>query len=480
MVEAYKAQFIQFLLDREVLKIGGPYELKSKRLSPYFLKLDEVSDGEGLNKLGDAYADAILANIIPGNFDGVIGIPNKAHVFGPAIPMALARKGANKAYSSWRDKPKTYGDATALGQAPRDLRQSEYILGAKIPDGSRQILADDVMTAGDSKEDALKMIDFLAEGVVIPALVIAANRQEIDEYGENAIESFSKRHDIPVIYPISVGDIFDYLKESDKLSPHDGKAFMAYLRSWGTKEAREKYGLKSGHLIEGRSVIPACDTDSMELFEEVVKETAGNSKIGGYKIGFELGLNHSLPKVVETARRYTTDKKIIYDHQKAGTDIGDVQMARKFAKTLKNAGVDAVIFFPQSGPVTQTAWTGEALQEGLHVIIGGHMTHKGYLESEHGYIRDSAPEEIYRRTARHGINSFVVPGNKTEFVEMYKKIVESEGSDPEFFAPGFITQGGSISEAGKVAGDNFHAIVGRDLMNAENKKEKAGQLTSQL
>lgn len=480
MVYAYKAQFIDFLLGREVLKIGGPFGLKSKRLSPYFIKLDDVNDGVGLNTLGDAYASAILANLRSEDFDGVVGIPKKAHVFGPVITASLARAGTNKTYSSWRDVPKTYGDATALGASGREQRQKEYVLGARIPDGSRQILVDDVMTAGDAKVEALEMLRSLAESVAVPALYIAANRQEVDEYGDNAIEGFTRLHDIPVHSIITASDIFDYLTESGRISPEHKRAFTSYLRAWGTPEVREKYGLVDKPLVPGRSVIPACDTDSIERFEQVVRETADVPGIGGYKIGFELGLRYGLPRLVEAAKKHAPNKVVIYDHQKAGTDIGDVEFGRKFARVNKESGVDAVIFFPQSGPVTQTAWTGEALQSGLGVIIGGHMTHKGYLARERGYIRDEAPAEIYTRAARHGIVNFVVPGNNPEAVANYRKLLEGHGITPVFYSPGFVAQGGTISEAGIAAGQNFHAIVGRDIMNAKDIRAKAEELTSQL
>ena len=249
MVEAYKAQFIDFLLARDVLKIGGPFGLKSKRLSPYFLKLDEVNDGRGLNTLGDAYAEAILTDLKPDDFDGIVGIPNKAHVFGPSIPMALAIRGADVKYSSWRTEAKKYGDATALGADERSQRQKEYVLGARIPDGSRQVLVDDVMTAGYAKETALDMLKFLASDVIVPALVIAANRQEIDEFGENDIESFSRKHDIPVRAVITAADIYDYLKEKERLTPDHDRAFLSYFRAWGVPELRARYGLTDAHII---------------------------------------------------------------------------------------------------------------------------------------------------------------------------------------------------------------------------------------
>ncbi|MBI3190680.1 hypothetical protein HYZ41_03170 [archaeon] len=163
----YKAKFIDFLLSNEVLKIGGPFELKSKRLSPYFLKLDSVNDGDGLLRLGEAYAEAILSNLKQDDFDGVIGIPQKCHTFGPAVAIGLATKNVNKKYSSYRDKPKTYGDATSAGMQDKLQLQKEYIIGSQLPDKSRQIIIDDVMTAGDAKNNALEMIQYLSQDVDI-------------------------------------------------------------------------------------------------------------------------------------------------------------------------------------------------------------------------------------------------------------------------------------------------------------------------
>lgn len=479
-MEPYKARLIEFLFSQEEVLQSGRLQLKSGRISPYFLKLDAVNDGQGLIALGEAYAEAILANVRPEDFDGIIGIPSKAHVFGPGIVAELARRGYNKKYSSYRDKPKTHGDATFTGTDIRKQRQKEYILGAQIPDGSRQLILDDVMTAGDSKRNALDMINYVAQNVTIPAIVILADRQEIDEFGRNTIQEFTREQGIPVIFTITASDIFDYLKEKIRISPSGEADFLRYFRAWGTPELRERYGLVSRPLIEGRTVIPACDIDNLERFEQLVRETADMEKIGGYKLGFELGLRYGLPRLVEIIKSANSDKVIIYDHQKGGTDIGDISMARKFARTAKDAEVDAVILFPLSGPITQTLWTGEALQAGLEVIIGGHMTHRGFAQKEGGYIRDDAPLEIYLRAANHGVVNFVVPGNDPEAVRFYREQLEAQGISPVFYAPGFVAQKGVISDTGKVAGESFHAIVGRDIINATNIRAKAEELTSQL
>lgn len=230
-------------------------------------------------------------------------------------------------------------------------------------------------------------------------------------------------------------------------------------------------------LIESkRSIIPACDV-SIEVYERIVSQTADVDGVGAYKVGFQLGLAHGLPKIVELARKYS-DKPIIYDHQKAATDIPDT--GRNFAETVAEAGVDAVILFPQAGPETEKAWIKEAKDAGLAVIVGGWMTHNKYLKSEGGFIDDEAVLKMFSLAAREGVTDYVVPGNKPDAITKIKQTIEKQGVKPVLYAPGFIAQGGEITEAAKTAGERWHAIVGRGIYTAENIKEAAEMYASML
>ena len=148
----------------------------------------------------------------------------------------------------------------------------------------------------------------------------------------------------------------------------------------------------------------------------------------------------------------------------------------------KNAGVDAVILFPQAGPETERAWIYHSLDKELKVIVGGRMTHPAYAVSEGGFITDEGALEMYKIAARAGVNNFVVPGNKPEVIQQVREVVEAEGVNPVFYAPGFIAQGGSISDAATVAGERFHGIVGRGIYQPQNMsiREAALEHTSQL
>ena len=89
-----------------------------------------------------------------------------------------------------------------------------------------------------------------------------------------------------------------------------------------------------------KSIIPSCDV-SLEKLKQSVSETCDVEGIGAYKIGLELVIPYGMTTVVEGIRKYT-DLPIIYDHQKAATDIP--ALGEKFFNACK--GVDAVSLSP--------------------------------------------------------------------------------------------------------------------------------------
>jgi orotidine-5'-phosphate decarboxylase len=232
----------------------------------------------------------------------------------------------------------------------------------------------------------------------------------------------------------------------------------------------------SSFISRDRSIIPACDVDFLR-FKDIVRETAEIPQVGAYKIGASLALSHGLPLLVETAAKFT-DKPIIYDHQKAGTDIPDTGKA--FMETLRASRISAVILFPLAGPATQRAWILSAQEAGLAILVGGHMTHDHFIESEGGYISDSAVAKIYTNAASQGIENFVVPGNKPGVIAHLKNMLSEEKVSPVFFAPGFIAQGGRLSDAAAVAGSRWHVIVGRAIYEARDIQNAVRELIINL
>ena len=224
-----------------------------------------------------------------------------------------------------------------------------------------------------------------------------------------------------------------------------------------------------------RSIIPSCDVATLKELERIVKGTCKVKGIGAYKIGFELVLRFGMKEVLATIKKHS-DLPIIYDHQKAGTDIPE--MGERFMKAIK--GVDIVILFPMAGPVTEEKWIKAAFKHKFGVIVGGDMTHKGYLARAGGFIENMAPKRMYKIAANLGVNDFVVPGNKPFMISEYRRFLESFGMKPVFYSPGFLEQGGKITESGKAAGDKWHAIVGRAIYNSRNMNKAAKELVKGL
>ncbi|NYZ76758.1 orotidine 5'-phosphate decarboxylase [Candidatus Micrarchaeota archaeon] len=225
-----------------------------------------------------------------------------------------------------------------------------------------------------------------------------------------------------------------------------------------------------------RSIVIACDAP-LNIYKKILEQTADIGAVGGYKLGFYLGLRHGLPKLVKLTREYT-DKPLIYDHQKAATDIPDT--GKKFMEVCTDAGIDAVILFPQAGPETEKAWIEAAKGAGLGIIVGGLMTHKAYVKSDGGYIDDGAIIPMYVNAAKLGVTEFVVPGNKPDKITEIRKALEAQGVKPVFHAPGFIAQGGEITDAARAAGERWHAIVGRAVYESKDMRKTVLGLSAQL
>lgn len=207
----------------------------------------------------------------------------------------------------------------------------------------------------------------------------------------------------------------------------------------------------------------------------MVEFTCDIDRIGGYKLGAILSINCGLSAAVKEVRELT-DLPVIYDHQKGMTDIPD--LGKSFVQSVKDTGADAMIGFPLGGPATQDSWTKECQRVGLDVVIGGEMTQPRYRRSEGGYVADEALDEIYLIGARLGVTDFVVPGNKKERVAHYRELLTPVvGGALTFFSPGFVAQGGEVSEAAKVAGGSWHAIVGRAIYGAKDPRKAAKDVT---
>lgn len=237
------------------------------------------------------------------------------------------------------------------------------------------------------------------------------------------------------------------------------------------------FNLNSMMFTKDHGIILACDVSTIEDAEGLARLSIGIEEVVGFKIGFTLGLRFGLRRVTD-ALKQINPLPVIYDHQKAGTDIP--QMGEPFARTCKDGGVDGVIVFSQAGPNTLEAFVSAIGQHGMTAIVGGVMTHPGYLSSDGGYIQDEAPARIYQAALEMGVKYFVLPGNKTGLIRKYAEILNKRDGI-SVMMPGIGSQGGELDTAFDACdGVKPYAIIGSAIYNARDPRKALDLFVSSL
>ena len=217
-----------------------------------------------------------------------------------------------------------------------------------------------------------------------------------------------------------------------------------------------------------RGIILAADVETLDEVKRLVSICAEFEEVVAVKVGFSLALRFGLKPVVDAVRSENR-MPVIYDHQKAGTDIP--AMGRPFAEVCREAGVNAVILFPHAGPKTLEAFVSAALEAELTPIVGLVMTHPAYLRSEGGYIDDEAPDAICRTALSLGVRNFVLPGTKSEILTRYARGPLAGVAETAIMMPGIGSQGASVLTAFEaVAPRRRFAIIGSAIYAARDPR----------
>ena len=169
MMESYKQEFIEFMVESKVLKFGE-FTLKSGRKSPFFMNAGDYVTGAQLRKLGEYYAKAIHDNYGL-DFDVLFGPAYKGIPLTVATTMAISELyGKDIRYCSNRKEVKDHGDTGIL-------------LGSKLQDGDRVVIIEDVTTSGKSIEETFPILKSQAN-VEVKGLMVSLNRMEVGKGGE--------------------------------------------------------------------------------------------------------------------------------------------------------------------------------------------------------------------------------------------------------------------------------------------------------
>lgn len=209
----YQKEFIEFALQREVLRFGQ-FTLKSGRLSPYFFNAGLFNTGEALARLGRYYAQTIVDSGV--EFDVLFGPAYKGIPLAAATAVVLAEQhNIDVPYAFNRKEAKAHGEGGNIVGAP---------LQGKV------LIIDDVITAGTAIGEAMEIIK--ANGATPAGVVIALDRQEKGKGEISAIQEVEQNYNIPVHSIIQLELLIEYLTMragmEDKL-----QAVKAYREQYG-------------------------------------------------------------------------------------------------------------------------------------------------------------------------------------------------------------------------------------------------------
>lgn len=229
-MEAYKQQFIDFMIASNVLKFGE-FTLKSGRTSPFFMNAGAYTTGDQLHKLGLYYAEAIKERFGL-DFDIVFGPAYKGIPLSVVTTMALEELyGKTTRYCSNRKEVKDHGDTGIL-------------LGSDLQNGDRVLIVEDVTTSGKSIEETYPILKAAAD-VEVVGLMVSLDREEVGKSGSKcALDEVSERYGFPTSAIVGMHEVVEYLRQANSRRA-DGTPLITdeILASIG--DYYEKYGARS-------------------------------------------------------------------------------------------------------------------------------------------------------------------------------------------------------------------------------------------
>ncbi|TOI83209.1 orotate phosphoribosyltransferase [Vibrio parahaemolyticus] len=212
-MKAYQREFIEFALEKEVLKFGE-FTLKSGRKSPYFFNAGLFNTGRDLARLGRFYAAAIADSGI--EFDVLFGPAYKGIPIATTTAVALAdHHDIDTPYCFNRKEAKDHGEGGNL-------------VGSALE--GRIMLVDDVITAGTAIRESMEIIK--ANGADLAGVLVAIDRQEKGKGELSAIQEVERDFGCAVISIVSLGDLITYLEEKGNATEHL-EAVKAYRAEYG-------------------------------------------------------------------------------------------------------------------------------------------------------------------------------------------------------------------------------------------------------
>lgn len=224
-MESYKKEFIEFMVDCQVLKFGE-FTLKSGRKSPFFMNAGAYVTGAQLRRLGEYYAKAIHAHY-GDDFDVLFGPAYKGIPLSVATVMAYSELyGKEIRYCSNRKEVKDHGDTGIL-------------LGSKLKDGDKVVIIEDVTTSGKSMEETVPIIRAQAD-IKIQGLMVSLNRMERGKGEMGALDEIKELYGFDTNAIVTMQDVVEYLYNK----PYKGNIYIDDKMKEAIDSYYEQYGVK--------------------------------------------------------------------------------------------------------------------------------------------------------------------------------------------------------------------------------------------
>lgn len=224
-MEKYKQEFIEFMVDCQVLKFGD-FVTKSGRNTPFFVNTGFYRTGAQLKRLGEYYAEAINSRF-GFEFDVLFGPAYKGIPLSVAATIAISDKfGKDIKYCSNRKEVKDHGDKGIL-------------LGSPISDGDKVVIIEDVTTAGTSIQETLPIIK--AQGDVEPVgLVVSVDRMERGQGEKSALAEIEENYGLKTTAIVTMAEVVEHLYNKE----YKGKVIIDDKLKAAIDAYYEKYGVK--------------------------------------------------------------------------------------------------------------------------------------------------------------------------------------------------------------------------------------------
>ncbi|MBB1333264.1 MULTISPECIES: orotate phosphoribosyltransferase [unclassified Pseudoalteromonas] len=210
----YQIEFIEFALEKQVLKFGE-FTLKSGRTSPYFFNAGLFNTGRDLARLGRFYAAALEDAGI--EYDVLFGPAYKGIPIATTTAVALAdHHNKDVPYCFNRKEKKAHGEGGTL-------------VGSELK--GKIMLVDDVITAGTAIRESMEII--AENGADLSGVLIALDRQEKGKAELSAIQEVERDFATKVVSIVKLADLISYLESKGTMNEH-----LASVKAY-----REQYGI---------------------------------------------------------------------------------------------------------------------------------------------------------------------------------------------------------------------------------------------